>query len=101
LKPYDIALKALAAGFSILFLVIILIQLPTIIPFQYSPTGTAFVITPGNALLEWMSNILWNQRVVETLGEVIVLFVAAAGAAALFRLEKPESIESETEEAGQ
>ncbi len=97
MKPYDIALKALAAGFSILFLVIILIQLPTVIPFEYSPVGTAFVTTSGDTLLEWISNILWNQRVVETFGQVIVLFVAAAGAAALFRLEKPESIESEEE----
>ncbi len=101
MKPYDTALKALAAGFSILLLVIILIQLPTIIPFQYSPTGTAFVTTTSNTLLEWISNILWNRRVVETFGQVIVLFVAAAGAAALFRLEKPESIEAEAEEESQ
>lgn len=101
MKAYDIALKGVAAALSIIFLLFILLQLPTIIPFQYSPTGTSFVITPSDSLLESISNILWNQRVVETFGQVIVLFVAAAGAAALFRLEKPSSIESEAEEETQ
>lgn len=98
MKAYNIVLKALAAAFSTIFLIIVVTQLPGLIPFQYSPTGTAFIIVPSDGILQAISDALWNQRVVDTLAQVVLLFVAAAGAAALFRLEKPSSIESEIKE---
>ncbi|MHA1754939.1 MAG: hypothetical protein ACTSYR_05440 [Candidatus Odinarchaeia archaeon] len=98
MKTYDAVLKSFAGVFGIIFLIIIIFQLPSIIPFQYSPTGSALVVVPTTSLLESISDYMWNARVVDTLVQVIVLFVAAAGAAALFRLEKRTSVESEAKE---
>ncbi|MHA1409086.1 MAG: hypothetical protein ACTSQY_01985 [Candidatus Odinarchaeia archaeon] len=96
MNKYNIAMKISAAIFGILFLILIVTQIPTISPFQYAPVpGEPLVTVPVTDLLEPLSNALWGPRMVETLAQVIVLFVAAAGAAALFRLEKRSSIESE------
>ena len=98
MKRYDIILKISAGIFGLLFLFLIVSQITTIIPFQYAPGGTPLVIVPIDNLLESLSNALWGPRLVDTLAQVVLLFVAAAGAAALFRLEKQTSVESEAKE---
>ena len=95
MKTYDAVLKSFAGVFGIILLVVIITQLPTVIPFQYAPSGSALVSIPTSSLLQSISDNMWNSRLIDTLLQVIVLFVAAAGSAALFRVEKQSSKEEE------
>ena len=98
MKGYDVAVKTFAGIFGIIFLIIIVSQLTTIIPFQYAPGGTPLVVVPVDNIFQSISDALWGPRLVDTLAQVILLFVAAAGAAALFRLEKKASTDTEEKE---
>jgi multisubunit Na+/H+ antiporter MnhB subunit len=98
MNKYNILMKLAAGVFGVLFLILIVTQLTTIIPFQYAPGGTPLVVVPLDDLLQSLSESLWGPRLVDTLAQVVLLFVAAAGAAALFRIERRASVESEAGE---
>ncbi|MFX0096225.1 MAG: hypothetical protein ACFE7E_00525 [Candidatus Hodarchaeota archaeon] len=79
----------LAGGIlAIIFLYILIAELSTFVPFQYAPGGTPLVSVPVDDISYEVSQALWNQRVIDILIQVMLLFAAAAGAAAMFRLAK-------------
>ncbi|MHA1237708.1 MAG: hypothetical protein ACTSSJ_00440 [Candidatus Odinarchaeia archaeon] len=97
MKASDVANKIIAAIFGIIFIYILITQLSTITAFQYAPSNQPLVLVPFSSLLQYVSEWMWTQRLVDTLAQAIVLFAAAAAAAALFRPDK-EPVELPTSE---
>ena len=88
MKASVIATKIVAAVFSIILAYIMISQLITITPFQYAPSNQPLVLAPFSSILQYVSEFLWTQRLIDTLAQAIILVASAAAAAALFRPDK-------------
>ncbi|MFX1486323.1 MAG: hypothetical protein ACFFBS_04425 [Promethearchaeota archaeon] len=90
---FDWKFRVAGGILAFVFLYILITELSTFIPFEYAPGGEPLVSVPVDDISYAVSQALWNQRVIDVLIQVMVLFAAAAGAAAMFRLAKrPEEV---------
>lgn len=85
---FDWKFRVAGGILAAVFLFILITELSTFIPFQYAPGGEPLVSVPVDDISYEVSQALWNQRVIDILIQVMLLFAAAAGAAAMFRVSK-------------